>query len=66
MDPLLPYKVLRVPLALGVCAGMVGEVLHECESEVAAQALMYDFFMEDKDTVKGVYYTYDVVRWDEM
>lgn len=63
MDNDLPFKVIKVPLALGVCIGLQGEVLHETESEAAAKALMYETWLEDKEQGKGIYYTYDVVEW---
>ncbi len=63
MDPKLPFKVVKVPLALGVCIGLQGEVLHECEAEATAQALLYETWIDDKEQGKGVFYTYNVVEW---
>ena len=63
MNPNLPFKVVKTPLALGVCIGLQGEVIHECETDTTAQALMYQTWAEDVEQGKGIYYTYDVVEW---
>ena len=65
MNPNLPFKVVKTPLALGVCIGLHGEVLHECESEEAARALIYETWIEDKEQGKGIFYTYETVEWNQ-
>ena len=64
MDPNRPWKIVRCPLPLGVCAGLVGEVIDEYPDEGTARAMMYGEHREDESPVKGLYYTYDVVLWD--
>lgn len=66
MDPNLPWKVIRCPLPLGVCAGITGEVIDEYSHEDVARNMMYQVHREDEGVMKGIYYTYDVVKWEGL
>lgn len=63
MNSLKPYKVVKVPLKHGVCAGIQGEVLHECAAEAVARAICLETYLEDTTEHRGIYYVYEVVFW---
>ena len=63
MDPLRPFKVVKTPTALGVCVGVLGELLDEYGDESTAQAIMYETWIGDTSQGKNIYYTYNVVYW---
>lgn len=64
MDSSRPFKVVKVPLRLGVCAGIQGEVLDEYPTEGTAMAMMYEKIIADTSEDKGIYYSYEVAYWN--